>query len=80
MGNLLCLGVVSVARAPSGVDGVEMYGEFTETPLSVLEILISRSKRRTNLTKSEYFNKKNHNNKFDRHSFNRISPFYLPVV
>lgn len=44
---LLGLSVDSVAL--SGVDGVDICGELTDTPLSVLEMLISRSNRRVNL-------------------------------
>lgn len=44
----------SAVQVLSGVDGVDIYGECTETPLSVLEMLISRSKRRTNLSKTEH--------------------------
>lgn len=48
-GILLCLAAVSAVQPFSDVVGMGMCGEFTETPLSVLETLISRSKRRTNL-------------------------------
>lgn len=48
--QLRCLAVASAVEPHSGVDGVEIYDEFAEKPLSVLEILISRSKRLTNLS------------------------------